>query len=302
MTNAGSNVAWPLPSRRSGRIEAISPLQTFLEALPLSRLHMPETGVTAFAFSPVNALSKLALDKWTATAIEGAVVLASGDDVRLMPTGGKEAYWHAMLSQLEAKKNLMLVPEWAASGLRKNYKVLKQHDEYIMTTDAVKSFAGGRNASLRNQINKARKICTVEVYTSSNEAEYLALNALWYRQNVTLKFRTYDKTSIDWLIKNWIDVTKVVPDAIMLGVRFDGKLISLNIGSGLCATMWTSYTFRYDREAPVKASNMLGYQSLASHFPKLGYENDGTADTAGIRAWKDRLMLTKIPFFKITKA
>ena len=257
----------------------------------------------AFAFSPLNAIPKIALRKWVVLPLDGALALVSGDDVhRVMPTGSPELYYRAILDLLQAKKNVSLVPEWIATALKKHYKVARQHDEYVMETADVKALPGGRNAALRGNVNKARRLCTVEALTVETTDEYLALNAKWYKQNAVIKFRPYDKTSIDWLLKNWPMIPPCAPDAVCLGIRSAEtmQLMSLNLGCALSSGSWTAYTQRFDREAPIKAANMLGYTELARRFESYPQENDGTADTKTIREWKDRLAARKVSYFTVS--
>ena len=257
----------------------------------------------AFAFSPLNALPKIALGKWTTVKMAGALALVSADGVhRVMPTGNLDQYYAAILDLLAAKKTLSLVPEWVANALRPHQTVKKQHDEYVMATPAVMALPGGRNAALRGNVNKARRLCVIETYDPANAVEYLALNAKWYKQNAEIKFQPYDKTSIDWMLKNWTLLKDAVPDLVCLGVRHAAslQLISFNLGCVLSSGAWTAYTQRFDRDAPVKAGNMLGYTELARVFESLPEENDGTADTRTIREWKDRLVASKVSYFLVS--
>jgi hypothetical protein len=256
-----------------------------------------------FAFSPLNALPKIALGKWTPRPLKGALALISVDGVhRVMPLDGPDLYYAAILDLLQERKTLSLVPEWIATALKKHHKVTKQHDEYVMETPDVRALPGGRNAALRGNVNKARRLCSIEALSSERLDEYLALNALWYKQNAVIKFRPYDKTSIDWLLRNWPLVREAVPDAVCLGVRSiaSAQLISLNLGCALSDAAWTAYTQRFDRGAPIKAANMFGYAELAGVFASLPMENDGTADTKTIREWKDRLVARKVPYFIVS--
>jgi hypothetical protein len=303
--NAGAAAARPSFSRGSSSFDAHHPLQTFLDNLTRSRDAMPNCGAAAFAFSPLNAMPKIALGKWEVLEDDGVLIFKSKDGVhRVMPTGTREQYYHALCSVLAHGEALALVPEWAATVFKRHYAVKKQHEEYIFSTDDVVTLPGARLRQLRGNVNKASKLCSVEFYTGDGgDAEYLALNAKWYRQNAGLKFRTYDKTSIDWLLNNWRKVKDAVPDVAMLGVRERAtmQLISLNLGCVLSTGMWTAYTQRFDREAKVKAANTLGKLSLATVFSSLPEENNGTADTKTIRENKERLAIRRQPFFTVTK-
>jgi hypothetical protein len=256
----------------------------------------------AFAFSILNASPKIALGKWQVEEMDGALALVSGDGThRVMPTGTLGQYHAATMHLLEHKKPLALVPEWLAAPLKKHYAVAKQHDEYVMRTGDVRALPGGRNAAMRGNVNKARRLCTIEDFDAAKLHEFLALNALWYRQNAEIKFRPYDKTSIDWLLKNWSAIRRIDPDCTCLGIRHaeTRQLIALNMGCVLSDRTWSAYTQRFDRAAPLKAANMLGYTELARVFADLQEENDGTADTKTIREWKDRLVSEKRTFFVV---
>lgn len=266
------------------------------------RAAMVVCGAPAFAFSPLNTLPKLALDKWGLVFDDKnkALVLYDDNVDRVIPCGDVGGYYQAIISRLEQKRTVGLVPETIAMHLKKSRMVVtKQHDEYVMRTADVQSLPGGRNAALRGNVNKARRLCTVEAYDPAKIDEYKALVKVWYKQNAEIKFRTYDKTSIDWLLENWTDLSDALPDLKCLGVRHEVQLISLNLGCRLTDQHWTAYTQRFDRDAPVKAGNMLGYTELAKVFGEVELENDGTADTKTIREWKDRLVAEKISFYTV---
>lgn len=265
------------------------------------RVGMKDCQASAFAFSPLNVLPKIALGKLALEARAGGIILRSAEGTaRVVPTGDRAAYYRLLLDLLSEKTSLALVPEWAAVALKKHQDVSKQHDEYVMTTEDVKAFPGGRNRQMRGNVNKARRLCTVEDFDQENLQEFKDLVRTWYRQNVELKFRTYDKTSIDWLLENWAELRDVIPDLVCLGIRYEGQLISLNLGCLLSEGVWTAYTQRFDRDAPIKHGNMLGYNELANRFDGADLENDGTADTKTIREWKDRLVAQKVPFFTVS--
>jgi Phosphatidylglycerol lysyltransferase, C-terminal len=263
---------------------------------------MLDCGVAAFAFSPLNAAPKIALGKWDVVQLDGALALVSGDGVhRVLPIGAREQYWGAILDLLHARKTLALIPQWAAEALRKRYKVTKQHEEFISATADVIALPGGRNQSLRNYVNRARKNCDIEPLAFRNAVDFLKLNALWYRQNSGLKFRTYDKTSIDWLLREWGFVQQAVPDALCYGVRrrSDMQLIAFAAGCVLTASCWTSYTRRFDRDCGVTSPHFLCHVEMAKAFAGLPEENDGTAESKTLRAPKERLALRTTPYFVV---
>lgn len=266
------------------------------------RQSMDVCGVPAFAFSAMNVLPKLGLGKLTVTQIDGAIVLSDDKTDRVIPTGSPSEYYQAILTRLDAGRELGLVPEHIAQHLKAGgMKVAKQQEEYIMRTKDVQTFPGGRNSQMRGDINRARRLCLAEPFDAANLAEFKGLVRTWYRQNAELKFRTYDKTSIDWMLENWSALVDAVPDMTCIGVRHEGKLLSLNMGCQLSATHWTAYTQRFDRETPVKHVSMFGFNQLAFAFDHLEVENDGTADTKGIRAWKERVVTRKMALFTVKR-
>lgn len=298
--SAGAHVVGSNPSRNGSLIEEFHPLQLYLDSLPASRTAIDALQAAAFAFSPLNAMPKIALGKWRVEEADHALIFVGSDNsVRIMPTGDLQSYYAAIIGQLSKKRQVNLVPEYITQNLKRHYKVSKQHDEYVMLTEDVRTLPGGRNAALRNNVNKARRLCTVEAYDPDLAAEYKALVKVWYQQNTDLKFRTYDKTTIDWTLENWSTLVNLVPDIVCLGIRHGVQLISLSMGCVLSDRSWTAYTQRFDRDAPVKAGNMLGYTELAKRFETLPEENDGTADTKTIREWKERLVASKVSYFTV---
>jgi len=297
---AGAGMVQPQPPRSSSLIEESRPLQIFIQSLPAMQSAFSQIGVPFFAANALNALPKIALGKWEIEQHDGFLKIISGGEAVLFPTSDLQAWYAGVLGSLETGVTVRLIPEFIATALKTHHRVSKHHDEYIMRTESVQTFPGGRNAALRGNVNKARRLCEIEEYDPIHLEDYKRIVRLWYRQNASLKFRTYDKTSIDWLLDNWEALKEHVPDIICLGVRYEGELISLNMGCKLSNNYWCAYTQRFDRNAPVKHANMLGYNELAARFNSIEFENDGTADTASIRAWKDRLVQAKTPFFKIS--
>lgn len=304
--SAGATERGPLLPGETVGCEAFLPLQRLQDTLSERRQAMDLCGCPAFAFSSLNMIPKIMLAKWTLTdnAPHRSFALTSADGTtRVLPYGTVTDYFQSILALLERKTPLALVPEHIAQHFKKSgYKVKKQHDEYIMATSDVMGLPGGRNKRLRNYVNKASDLSTVERFDPSQLAEYKALVKVWYRQNVDLKFRTYDKTSNDWLLENWTTVQKLEPTAICLGVRCNPgeQLMSLSMACQLSDRYWTAYTERYDRNAPVKGCNWFGYTQLGRAFPGLDYANDGTADTTSIREAKDRLVCKKLTFYTVT--
>lgn len=300
-THAGAGAVQPLPSRKGGLGGESRPLQSFIAAIPAMRVAMQACGVPAFSFSPLNLLPKIALGKLTVQESPfGNIRLQSPDGtLRIVPCRAQGDYWSDVLDAVGAKTPLALLPEWAANALRPHTPVKKQHDEFMMATDTVLAMAGGSLKSLRKRI----KHCAVETitvaYDPAQEAEFLALNAVWYRQNSERKFRTYDKTSIDWMIRHWPDIAAADHTARLLGIRHkgSGQLLSLNAGCLLTASIWTAYTRRFDRDATVQGAGPLGHYRLAEGFADIPTENNGTADTKDIRDNKLRLSSATLKMF-----
>lgn len=298
-THAGAGAVQPLPSRKGGLGGESRPLQSFIDAVPLMRAAMHMGGANAFSFSPLNALPKIALEKWDVEVGDTCITVQANGTCRIIPLSTQPDYYHAVLGALDRKVQVTHVPEWIANALKGHYPMAKTSVEYVMRTEDVQAFPGGHNRQMRGNVNKARRLCTVEDFDPANLHEYAALVKTWYKQNQEIKFRTYDKTSIDWLLENWTDLKAAIPDLTCLGIRYEGQLISLNMGCLLSEQTWTAYTQRFDRAAPIKHGNMLGYNELAKRFADTPFENDGTADTPTIKEWKDRLVYTKHVFYTV---
>lgn len=305
-SDAGAAVAQSMPPRQGSLIEESRPLQLFLETLPLGRHAMSFTPSPSFALSALNVMPKIALGKWGVDLdrVNNCTILSTDDADRIMPSGNVTEYYQGIVTRLTSGRTVALVPESIAAHLKKGgYKVQRQQVEYLMKTEDVILPPGGRHSRLRNYLRQAERDCVVEELDPANMAEYLALNKTWYRQNAELKFRTYDKTSIDWLLTNWQDVQKAVPDARCVGVRLRSnmQLIAFDMGCLLTRDQWTSYTHRFDRNAPVNRVSMYAYAELAKHYPGEPTENQGTADTTTIKAWKERLAYATQTLFTVSR-
>jgi hypothetical protein len=301
--NAGARAAWDSPSKGVRPFDGSHPLQLFTKHIPAMRTAMDKCRASAFAFSPLNALPKIALDKWTVTELKEALMLVDGEGkARVVPLGSQQTYYDATL-QVATQHPVKLVPAWLAEHVRKaGYKVKKQHDEYIIKTADTITMPGGSLKSLRKRVKHARAATVVEEYSLGKTHEYKALNALWYKQNAGRKFRTYDKTSIDWLIMNWASVVQADPTARFIGIR-DAQylqLIAINMGCVLSDGVWTAYTRRFDREAEIQGAGALGHVILAESFSEA-MENNGTADTKEIKENKARIAAGTLSFYEIGK-
>lgn len=303
-SDAGAAVVQPDPSRTSSLFDGSRPLQLFLQNLDQMRLAMTASGIASFAFSPLNVLPKLALGKMELQELSGGLILSDAETDRVIPTGDQSDYWQTLTYQLGKRRKLALVPEVYGKHLGgAGYKSARQQIEYLMKTDDVITPPGGRHGRLRNYLRQAERDCLVEEFDPANVAEYLAVNKTWYRQNAELKFRTYDKTSIDWLLNNWQAVQQAVPDARCVGIRtrHTAQLIAFDMGCLLTKDQWTSYTHRFDRNAPVNRVSMFAYAELAKLYPACPTENQGTADTTTIKAWKERLAYATQTLFTVSR-
>lgn len=291
MTNAGAHVAGSAPSRSGSIIEDFRPLQLLTSTIDAQRVALANCGIVGFALSPLNVLPKLALEKWTAEQRGETIWLTSGDGiVRVLPLSTTTDYYQSILQALEAKKTVALVPDHIAQHLKKSgFNVEKQQVEYLMKTSTIIDPPGPHHQRLRNYLKRARQRTVVEEYSPDMLADYLALNKSWYAQNKDLKFRTYDKTSIDWLLQNWPEVKAAIPDAKLIGIRVGLQLIAFDMGCLLAKGWWTSYTHRFDRTADVQKATFHAYAELAKQFIDVENENQGTADNKAIRDWKSKM-------------
>lgn len=280
-------------------------LNLYLQSLPTIRQSLDLCGAGAFYFGVANLAPKIALGKVEMTLHPSgdALIVMSQGKSRVIPLSDRAAYWGVLNNLLEAGMPLAQVPWWAADALRHHYTVAKQHEEYLIKTETLQVMPGGRLANVRNLMNRARRLCSVEEMPLAEAylAEYLTLNKVWYRQNAEAKFRTYDKTSIDWLLENFGAVQSVAQDLVCLGIRHEGKLLNMTVASMLSANSWSAYTERFDRDAQIEGANWLAWSVLADRFKDVPWENDGTADTTELRKNKGKLLDHKVPFFTVSK-
>lgn len=266
-------------------------LDRYLAALPALRTGMLACKVGFFALSPLNAAPKIALGKWRVEDRAAGLGLVSADGtVRLVPTTTDPKVYAAGLLELSAKKRpVTLVPKPYAEFLGRTFKVVTVQSEYLFETGRMRTYPGGGLKQIRKDTNNARRALLVETLAVDRAADYLRLNAAWYREAAGRKFRTYDKTSIDWLLNNWTMLVEKVPDVVCLGIRdrATGTLHAFNMACRLVAGTWTAYTRRYDRTGH-RGAGWLGLTELARRFEDP-ICNDGTADSKEIRAWKDKL-------------
>jgi len=301
--HAGAPVAEPLLPQESDRFDAHHPLHSFIKHRPQALTALTDCQAGSFWWSFPNLAPKLALEKVTLveeTATELVFGAADGA-LRILPLADRATYWRTIMRHVEAKATLALIPEWAADAMRRHYKVAQQQKEYLISTGTLRTMPGGSLRNVRNLIYKAKRATTIGRFEGDHIEDYLAVNRAWYKQNAEAKFRTYDKTSIDWLLQNWTHLRPYAPDMLCYGVRAndDAKLIAFTIASQLCDGAWSAYTERFDREHPIQGCNWLLWQQFAHHFDEVPWENDGTADTTALRHNKNKVVSNLAAFFKV---
>lgn len=241
-------------------------------------------------FSPLNILSKLALGKMTDQEVNGLCVLQNGEGAAfVMYNGDTEAYFATILLMLEQKREVRLVPEFIANHLKGQYKVETGVREYMSSTPLIQNLDRPRLKSLRSDIRRAQRHSAITPYKPPLEAELLSLNAAWYAEAKTRHFRPYDKTSIDWLLKNWAEVTELAPDARGWVCRetFSKRAVAFSLTCDVSDQSWHCFTRRYIRDTQVPSPNMYAWV-VAAEAQTKPICNDGTADSKEIRQAKDR--------------
>lgn len=314
MTNgsdAGAEVARPTPSRLGGSFDGSRPLQTLLDNLPAARASLNAAGSASFFYGIANLAPKLALGKLDCEKRGDTLVITStSGEVRVMPLGHPSAQYEMILEMVSssrlggAGRTVLNVPKHIAEHLSRTYTKSLQQNEYLIPTENLKKMAGGSLANVRNLISRLKRDgAQIEIFGPSVVDEYLAVNQAWYRENAKTKFRTYDKTSIDWLLNNFEQLASIVPDLMCLGVRTkDGKLLGFTVSSLLCDGVWTAYTERFSRGSARSGANWMLWQYFAagtSLGARCGFENDGTADTPELKHNKGKLQPIIVPFYRL---
>ena len=300
--DAGAGVVQPLPSRLSGTFDGSRPLQPLFDrrASYLQSLATCQAG--SFWFGALNLLPKVALGKLELEVRKDAILLyASDGSFRVLPLADRNAYYATLIELLSSKCYVKNVPEWVATHLKRSYPVKKQQEEYLIPTETLRLLPGGRLRTIRNLVHKSRREAQVRLFSPADLAEYERVNALWYRQNKDLKFRTYDKTSIDWLLANHAMLAVYLPETAWAGVWLGDRLLSFTMADMLHEGVWSAYTERFDRDAPIDGSNWRTWSDLAGLYANRGvpFENDGTADTTALRHNKGKLNPTKVSFYEV---
>ena len=302
IAHADAAVARPLPSREGGSFDGHRPLQILLRHRQRALQSLSDCGAASFWWSLPNLAPKLVMGKvLLVEERDDALIFANVDgERRVLPLGDRAAYWRTLMGLVEAKAPIALVPEWAADALRKHYSVKPQQREFVVASATLRELPGGRLRNQRNLINQCRRETTVGRFEGDHVADYLAVNRAWYKQNAEAKFRTYDKTSIDWLLQNWTKLRAAAPDLMCLGARAnaDAKLIAFTVASKLCEGQWSAYTERFDRDHPVQGCNWMLWQDFAKFYDEP-FENDGTADTTALRHNKGKVVASFTPFFRL---
>ena len=302
--SAGTAVARTLASHLEGvhRRALPAPSADLIKLFDGARSALDECHAQSFFFGPLNLIPKIALGKLDLVWWKSGALLESEGGVRYLPMAGDRTdYWQCLIDLLSAKKVVLNVPEWAARALGKAYNAKRQQSEYVIPTMVLQTYRGGHLRNIRNLMHKCSRECTVETLTEETLPDYLALNRTWYRQNAENKFRTYDKTSIDWLLETYFDVAEVACSEIV-GIRNpDGQLINFTIAGKLTDTIWSAYTERFDREASHDGANWYAWKLLADKYGYMPMENDGTADTAQLRRNKGKLSPQMLHFYTVSK-
>lgn len=257
-------------------------------------------------YSSLNVISRVALGKWSLSVGHGVTAFADHEYARLVPPTDKGTYYQAILGWL-GTHDVVFVPEYMSQLFaERGFKVSKMRVEYIMEAPKLLTLEGGRLQSLRYDFRRAAKACTVTVQDLSDPNiadKFLALNSAWYKDAGTRMFRTYEKTMIDWLIRNWSVVRDIDPTIRAVAVEHDGRLISFEIGCQLCPGLGVSFTQRSDRETcrgVLAGTNLLasGYLAEAIGEPLI---NDGPAANKNVALRKDKLSSGTVAFYKVDR-
>jgi hypothetical protein len=263
-------------------------IETFALARGAFRLHAPDCRAAFFWFSVPNLVPKLALGKVALVAQDGAVVLEDAAGARVLPVSDRPTYYNDLLTASARHRTLLLVPETLAQHMGKvtRFSAQRQQTEWLIPTATSRDLPGPRLSTNRRLCRKAERSCVVEPFDPKRVDEYLEVCSAWYRAAQDRYFRTYDKTSMDWLLRNWVSLLDLFPDMRCLGVRNreTGRLEAFNVASSFVAGEWSAYTRRYRPDAP-DGVTVLVDSAMAALFPEP-VQNNGTADTPGLRAWK----------------
>ena len=301
--HADAAVARLLPSREGGPFDGCRPLQILLRHRQRALQALADCGAASFWWTLPNLAPKLALEKVALLeeTADALVFRGAGGALRVLPLSGRDAYWRTLMRLVEGRATLALVPEWAADALRKHHTVVAQQREFIVATTTLRDLPGGRLRNQRHLINQCRRATTTGRFEGDHVKDYLAVNKAWYRQNAGTKFRTYDKTTIDWLLLNWTALRVGAPDLQCFGVRAnaDAQLIAFTVASKLCEGTWSAYTERFDRDHPIQGANWMLWQDFALAYDEP-WENDGTADTTALRHSKSKVVAKLTPFFTVS--
>lgn len=259
---------------------------------------MAKTEFRPFQAGPAFILPKLALGKADLAVGSNFALVEMGDVMMPLCFGDRTDFWGITLDLLAGKRSLLL-PEWAATPLAKQYKTTPVA-QYLQKTADLIDPPGSYFKATRKDIRRLEAASVIERLNEKNQQDFADLNKRWYSENKDLKFRTYDKTSIDWLIENTPKIGPRPTGLIVLGVRQGDQIVSFQAAAFLATDCWATYTVRFSREGPRGASS-LATAAVARSMGAVGleYANDGTADTTTIRERKEALSYAKQKLFRV---
>jgi hypothetical protein len=248
-------------------------------------------------YSAPNILSRLALGGWQMIEFPNSVGFLGKDGaIRLAPLSDFKGLYTDMLSALE-KHPLACVPEVIAEHMKKvGMPVTASHSDFLFSTAKARDLPGGSLARLRAYRNAVAKDHTVEVTDAPPIAELLDINRSWYRQAALRKFRTFEKTNIDWLLNNWTDALALAPDIRATVVRKDGKAVAFLV-SALVGGVPTIFTRRFATTAE-NGVNAFALSGLAASVSG-DFINDGPASDSGVKKVKQRLAVSQVKFYAV---
>jgi Phosphatidylglycerol lysyltransferase, C-terminal len=256
-------------------------------------------------FSPLNAISRLAMGKWTIEELAGTLGFVSGDVVRIVPPVDKGAYYQAILEWATTKR-VTFVPGYMADVFRqRGFKVAKVQTEYVMDPEKLRTLPGGALRNRRYDVSRAGKVATAQLINPADHlVELLALNDCWYGEAKSRIWRPSEKTHIEWLLTHWDEVLGLEPTARCVGVfdNADGKMLSFELGSMLSDSMASSFTQRSDRSklhGLYAGVNLFCSTALAVD---LGVHlNDGPAGDRSLAERKGKLCIGALDLYSVAR-
>jgi hypothetical protein len=263
--------------------------------------------VPFFYFSPPNVIPKLALGKLSIVQLGPCIGLVDGQGgIRVMPGGSQADYYGAVLTAVASYKSVLLVPSWIAGHIKGGKtKVAVQHHEFLASAATLADYGTPALRNIRRNVRTALKVMQSEWWNGEAPERLLEVNQAWYREASDRFFRTYDKTSLDHLITHWREIEERFPDCCIMVQRHleTGAVLGFNVGCRLTDAVWTSYTQRYLRTDDARGANFVGLQRLSQMLSGMakGLGNIGTADSSGIRAWKEDMQAATLTAYKVSR-